>query len=84
MDEYTAPKGEISKVGGRWLLKCGSSEIVCDPDRLPEYATFLMQEIDRLRWIIRQVDEKIGGTVCLGASEPTQNAYEKILCQPTE
>lgn len=89
MAKYEPPKVVIEE--GTWKepgkyygcphyrIKCGSQEAsLIGVKNLAVHFGMMMQECDRLRWIIREVDRRGGGTLVSEVSEETQQEYEVL------
>lgn len=69
------PKGKV-------VVKCGALAVsVCDQGMWPHMCATLMEDAERLRWILREIDLRVGGTVCNDVAEETQDDYEELVVE---
>lgn len=83
-DKYERMPSRIEKhPADLYVIKCGGMEIhAIGADNLAIQCASVLTECQRLRWIIREADKRIGGSRVLQVVEETQPDYEVIKIEP--
>lgn len=84
MTKYERPPARIEQhPDDLYVIKCGSMEVhAIGADNLAIQCSGVMAECERLRWVIKEADRRIGGV--LNVYNETQPDWEIIKVKPRD